>query len=447
MKRLSILFFVLLCTSLVNARTYSVIKGKITAEKIPSEISLQYIEDGRTHIVSTYNVDVNGFFGFFFDPPKEGIYLIGSSDSRNRQYPIYIKGGEQLDLTIKENEMIIEGGANPENKILARWELMSAVVKTKSHYWMGINSTYRDFFPDFIDLVSKIDGFMNTIDTKNEKFNKLMKSYVKYSMEYYALNFLMAPRTEHPQPSDLIPYYKSLVSNHKFPDDDILNIPFGMRYISLYTGYAAGSNRDNDNMLAMLGTDKQRAEFLVSNVLPRIKDYDIFLDFKDKYLSIFTSKAHLTEIEDFGAKLYDTRSGGAAANFTYPDTNGKMVSLSDFKGKVVLVDVWATWCGPCKAQIPALKKLEEELHGMDVVILSVSVDEEKDKQKWLDMIESENLGGVHLFASGWSKITKDYKITGIPRFMLFDKNGNIISTDAPRPSDPSLKSLILKYLK
>lgn len=146
--------------------------------------------------------------------------------------------------------------------------------------------------------------------------------------------------------------------------------------------------------------------------------------------------------EAVGTKLYDTKAGGQAADFTYPDVDGKMVSLSDFKGKVVLVDVWATWCGPCRQQIPYLKKLEEEMHGTDVVFGGVSVDESKDKQKWLDFIKTEGLKGVQLLAGGWSKITKDYKITGIPRFMVFDKKGNIVSVDVPRPSSPELKKML-----
>ncbi|MGN6510817.1 MAG: TlpA family protein disulfide reductase, partial [Chitinophaga sp.] len=134
--------------------------------------------------------------------------------------------------------------------------------------------------------------------------------------------------------------------------------------------------------------------------------------------------------------------GGPAVDFTYPDLKGKQTSLSDFKGKVVLVDVWATWCGPCKGEIPHLKKLEKEMHGTDVVFMSVSVDVEKDHQKWKDFVASEELGGVQLFASGWSDIAKFYNIKGIPRFMVFDKKGNIVSTDAPRPSSKELKLLL-----
>ncbi len=82
------------------------------------------------------------------------------------------------------------------------------------------------------------------------------------------------------------------------------------------------------------------------------------------------------------------------------------------------------------------------MHGTDVVFGGVSVDESKDKQKWLDFIKTEGLKGVQLLAGGWSKITKDYKITGIPRFMVFDKKGNIVSVDVPRPSSPELKKML-----
>ena len=87
------------------------------------------------------------------------------------------------------------------------------------------------------------------------------------------------------------------------------------------------------------------------------------------------------------------------------------------------------------------------MHGTDVVFGGVSVDESKDKQKWLDFIKTEGLKGVQLLAGGWSKITKDYKITGIPRFMVFDKKGNIVSEDAPRPSSPELKKMLENELK
>jgi thiol-disulfide isomerase/thioredoxin len=134
------------------------------------------------------------------------------------------------------------------------------------------------------------------------------------------------------------------------------------------------------------------------------------------------------------------KTGEAAINFTYPDKDGNKLSLTSFNGKLIYVDVWATWCGPCKVEIPSLQKLESDYQGKNIIFMSVSVDEDKDA--WMKMIAEKEMGGVQLWADGWSKITKDYAIFGIPRFMLFDAKGNVISTNAPRPSSPEIRELL-----
>ena len=138
------------------------------------------------------------------------------------------------------------------------------------------------------------------------------------------------------------------------------------------------------------------------------------------------------------------QNGESYIDFTYENTTGEDVSLSSFKGSLVYVDVWATWCGPCKAEIPYLKTLEQDYHEQNIVFLSVSVDTNKDE--WLKMVKEEELGGVQLWADGWSQITKDYAIFGIPRFMLFSEGGKVISNDAPRPSNEETRELFDKYL-
>jgi len=134
------------------------------------------------------------------------------------------------------------------------------------------------------------------------------------------------------------------------------------------------------------------------------------------------------------------KEGEPAIDFNYPDTDGNEFSLASFKGNLVYVDVWATWCGPCKAEIPSLQKLEADYHGKDITFMSVSVD--TDKEAWEKMVADKELGGVQLWADGWSKITKDYAIFGIPRFLLFDAGGNVISTNAPRPSSEEIRGLL-----
>ena len=141
------------------------------------------------------------------------------------------------------------------------------------------------------------------------------------------------------------------------------------------------------------------------------------------------------------------KKGEPAIDFSYPDRYNNIVSLSDFKGQYVYVDVWATWCGPCRYEIPYLVELEKEYHNQNIVFMSVSVDTDKDKSVWLEMLDEENMGGVQLITSGWgAKISKDYMINSIPRFMLFDTDGNIISLDAPRPSSDEIRTIFNQML-
>jgi len=140
------------------------------------------------------------------------------------------------------------------------------------------------------------------------------------------------------------------------------------------------------------------------------------------------------------------KQGELAIDFTYPDKDGNEYSLSSFKGNLVYVDVWATWCGPCIEQIPALQTLEKEYHGKNITFISISTD--RDKEEWENMLVEEELGGIQLWAGeewspdGFSGISRDYVIYSIPRFMLFSSEGIVISTDAPRPASGEIRGII-----
>lgn len=87
------------------------------------------------------------------------------------------------------------------------------------------------------------------------------------------------------------------------------------------------------------------------------------------------------------------------------------------------------------------------MKGKDVEIISLSTDAIKDKEKWLKMIKDENLGGTQLFAGGpGNEFSQYYKVNTIPRFLVFDRKGKIVSVDSPRPSNPALKALLEKTL-
>ncbi|ARV07876.1 redoxin [Polaribacter sp. SA4-10] len=133
----------------------------------------------------------------------------------------------------------------------------------------------------------------------------------------------------------------------------------------------------------------------------------------------------------------------------YIDIKGGKKSLASFKGKFVYIDVWATWCGPCIKEIPSLEKLEKEYHNKNVAFVSISTDEsrrsggswEAAEKKWRDFVKAKQMTGVQLWAGQDISFQQAYQINAIPRFILIDPLGNIVDTNAPRPSDPRLKDL------
>lgn len=132
----------------------------------------------------------------------------------------------------------------------------------------------------------------------------------------------------------------------------------------------------------------------------------------------------------------------------YVNYKGGKTSLDDLKGSYVYIDIWATWCNPCIAEIPALKRLEKKYHNKNIKFVSISIDDqrtagswEKAASKWKTMVKDKNLTGIQLHAGQDVAFMQEYLVTGIPRFLLLDPKGNIVNSNAPRPSNPALETL------
>lgn len=192
-----------------------------------------------------------------------------------------------------------------------------------------------------------------------------------------------------------------------------------------------------NELTAFYNADKNIDTSIVNNSL---KNVDPMLNSYRRYLN-----------DDLALKR-ELPKGAVSPSFeSYENFKGGNTSLSDLKGKYVYIDVWATWCGPCKAEIPSLKKVEKDYHGKNIAFVSMSIDDdrshggswEKANEDWKKMVEDKELGGIQIFApKGWqSEFVKNYKINGIPRFILIDPKGDIVSASAPRPSSDELIKL------
>jgi peroxiredoxin len=140
-------------------------------------------------------------------------------------------------------------------------------------------------------------------------------------------------------------------------------------------------------------------------------------------------------------------NGKPAPAFSLRDISGKTATLEDFKGKVVYMDVWATWCAPCLLQIKKSETLKKHFESnKDVVFLYISID--SDENKWKQTIEKRHIKGIHLISSGGkeSDLIQNYQVPSIPRFVLIDREGNIADFNAKLPSGNGIVKDIEKLL-
>lgn len=124
--------------------------------------------------------------------------------------------------------------------------------------------------------------------------------------------------------------------------------------------------------------------------------------------------------------LEATSKSKSAPDFTVPDVNGIDVSLSDFRGKTILLDFWASWCGPCRKVSPDLVKLHNQFKDRNFTIISLSVDDSRDR--WLKAIEDDKLDWTHLSKlDGWGQVSKNYGVMAIPQNFLINPDGIILN--------------------
>ncbi|MBC7399521.1 MAG: TlpA family protein disulfide reductase, partial [Mucilaginibacter sp.] len=146
-----------------------------------------------------------------------------------------------------------------------------------------------------------------------------------------------------------------------------------------------------------------------------------------RYMAVVTDPYYKTQITRGYSNLKLTAPGTLSPQFVYNDEHDKSVDLSSLKGNYVYIDIWATWCGPCKAEIPSLKTVERKYEHENIKFVSISVDEKKDMTKWKNFVKDNALGGIQVFADNdWrSAFITSYDIHSIPRFILLDPEGKI----------------------
>lgn len=384
--------------------------------------------------------------GDFTDTLKvaAGVYQI---QIENNTTPVYLKKGGRIqckiDLKNNHSPFVFSGDYADLNNYYTQ------KTSKENTFWSSTNITFALEEQAF---ENNLKGYQNDLekkiaaldDTPQEIKVKELRSvnYDRLSRKFYYQN-------SHGQYVENSNYKTSEKFNKELDEIDLSNqddylysssyrdLVFNIVYFKALQLREKETTPVEAALLIVISTidNKIIQEELYYLVLKKFPSYKPVLD---SFLSLSKNKTRNEEVKE-SYKIYSRLSTGSPSPIfeNYENHNGKKTSLADFKGKYVYIDIWATWCSPCRAEIPFLKKIEKEYQGKNIVFVSISVDEQKNKDKWRSMVKKENLSGVQLITDNAydTKFIKDYVIKGIPRFILLDTNGHIISSEAESPSN------------
>ncbi|SEQ40355.1 Thiol-disulfide isomerase or thioredoxin [Hyunsoonleella jejuensis] len=427
---------------------YAVISGKITNKN-----GVVTINSFDRTFSEPLDVAADGSFTDTLSTDKNSYVIF---DGTNPVF-IYVEPGYNVNVNYDakdfENTITFSGeGAVVNSYLLAKNKNEKALLGNRYDAYLLDEA---DFKAKFQTIKKSSDSLLNTFENIPDDFKALEKRDLNY-------NYL-ARLSEYER------YHQYVTKNQSFKaSDDFLKELEGLDYLNEddyffsenYKVLVTSHFREEADKLAKQDSIEIDIAFLktlsdipneklknnllfvfANNSMSYTKDIDAFYTL---YSENSTNEKNNAIIKKRYDKLAGLSKGKPSPEFVdYRNHAGGTTSLEELKGKYVYIDVWATWCGPCIKEIPSLKKVEEDYHDKNIQFVSVSIDKEKDFEKWKNMVNEKELGGIQLFADNdWSsKFVKDYEIQGIPRFILIDPEGNIVDANAPRPSNPALTDL------
>ena len=432
---------------------YAVLSGKVSSVDAKGE-NQKLLLLQNDEVVKEIPVQADGTF-------RDTIREIGDNhfyylvENPAVQTPLYLANGTNMELTLNEevSKTMVSGSETKQTQYL---------IERNSFINDRINGADSNLFgqkPQ--EFKENVKAFFAELDKKlkaygfDEEFVKNQEKWTNYKFVEYLTIF----------PT----YHRYTSGNEAILPDDFYAERDGIDYDNAEEFRTIDTYRDlvRSKFYTIINNpnDAENIKKFISEV-NALKSDNIRADLAKGTLQLISPSSTVNkEIFDFinknvtdekvkeaAKKAYDVAtkltSGSPSPKFSnYENFNGGTTSLDDFKGKVTYIDIWATWCLPCRGEIPALKELEKKFHGKDVAFVSISIDQNKDE--WKEFVKSEDLKGVQLFAENAfeSQFIQDYGIRQIPTFIIIDKEGKIVNADAPRPSSDEITGLLEGLLK
>ena len=430
-----ILSAVLFCISCSSAPQEAVLKVKVNAPVAAEVVAVCHND------ISVLPLDGDGCATFALKGSAMAFFRIFHGQE---SLLLYMEEGDNAALTFEGHDLkgtyVFEGEKAPAVKYL---NTVSLVALPDQDYALPFDEYKTRLDAKAADAVKllKANGLSSVGDFEENEEDRIRYSYAAPLIMYPMAHRIMTGNMEYQPGED----YYDVIESYVVEDERLACLdeyrafvaeamhvldPEGRGTTSVYPKTVAQMKFAADRL-----SDPAVKEIILHHIAAAYVDNFGVKDISEME-NIYHTYVRDTLLTSSFARKYErwdlSRPGKRSPGFRAPDVDGKEYTLADFRGKYVYIDMWATWCGPCKREMPYLKALEEEFKDAEIVFVGLSVD--KDKAAWENMVRQGELTGVQLYLGTGSRFQEGYRVEAIPRFILLDKEGVIISNDMSRPS-------------
>ena len=402
------------------------ISGRI--ENGDSIVSI-WVEDS----IYTFALDENDFFSGKIRMKHHGyVTLLQNS------LDLYLAPGEDLEIYVNAlnflGSLYFRGSLGGINSYLKEQE--GAIFFDRNDYTLP----EEQFVKKMQDVIEEKVKLL-TAKNFDESFTELEKERIRYFIAgRVALYPIYQKRMGAKKNYKPGPIFTDFLSSFSLNNEDLFSSQDYRSFLLNYVYLQGGDRRANgvvDYVLSMV-TNPVIKNFLLTEIVYRHIQENNGLNDAGYLLSVFrrevTDPNKLAYMEEFIKRWEKLLPNRIAPSFSVENREGREVTLEQFKGSYLYITVWATWCVPCKSELPHLDLLQKEYLGRNIQFLTVAVDDVSNQKIWKNFLVENLHAGIHTFANAQNKFNQDYMIISVPRFILIGPDGRIIDANAPRPS-------------
>lgn len=373
---------------------------------------------------------------FILNKPPKGMYYLGSSLQDLR--PIFL--GTEAKVVLTGSSTAINQLAIKESALNQQYALLLDRLRNDNERITRMNADYEATRANAAEQQKVKEQFLAHDREKQAYLDSLQKAQSELA-RIMAFNVFPSYQN-HAAPGQTPGNYfaERFLAPVDVSDPVYLRVPFYYENIKNYTSSltvlkvpAGDQQKAIDSLLVRVGEDNplHHSTMVAAMFGAMNRNNKLFVKLGNRYLNTYKGKNNMLDqfvIQQVAALKGPLGVGDEAANLTATTPEGNTLSLTSMRGRYVLIDFWASWCGPCRRENPNVVRLYNQYKDKGFDILGVSLD--NNKQKWIDAIAKDQLTWKHISdLKGWaSQLAKPYGVRGIPYTVLVDPNGQIIAT-------------------